>query len=202
MILHAFALCDRCYTARLGADLMGVALEVVPVDAVPGAEHRTPRYLALNPRGTLPILEDGEAVLAEPGAILARLAQDSPGWLPPEHLPTILDWLGFAATALGAASATRWRLLFEDPDLADIDRHRARDAFRVMEDALVLREIDGLHWFAADRPTIADIALFPAFALSRDLGIDHHGFPALTRWLHRIRALPGFVTMPGIPDYM
>ena len=42
---------------------------------------------------------------------------------------------------------------------------------------------------------------FPAFALSRDFGIDHDAFPALRRWARRLRRLPGFVTMPGIPDY-
>jgi glutathione S-transferase len=202
MILHAFALCERSYTARLGAALMGVPLTVVAVDAMPGREHLTPRYRALNPRGSLPILVDGDTVLAEPGAILARLAAENPAWLPSGALPAILEWLGFAASDLGAVSAIRARLLFDDPDLAPADRRRARDAFRVMEDALALRAIDGLGWFAADRPTIADVALFPAFALSRDLGIDHQDFPALTAWLHRIRALPGFVTMPGIPDYM
>ena len=36
---------------------------------------------------------------------------------------------------------------------------------------------------------------------SRDFGIDHDEYPALRRWARRFRALPGFKTMPGIPDY-
>ncbi len=63
------------------------------------------------------------------------------------------------------------------------------------------REFAGHSWFAADGPTIADIALFPAIALSRDFGIDHDEFPALRRWMRRVRAVPGFITMPGIPSY-
>ena len=45
------------------------------------------------------------------------------------------------------------------------------------------------------------LALFPAIALSRDHGIDHEAYPALRRWMRSVRALPGFRTMPGIPDY-
>jgi hypothetical protein len=38
-------------------------------------------------------------------------------------------------------------------------------------------------------------------ALSRDFGVDHDEYPALRRWARRFRKLPGFLTMPGIPDY-
>ncbi len=50
-------------------------------------------------------------------------------------------------------------------------------------------------------PTIADVALFSAIALSRDFGIDHDEFAALRRWMDHVRTLPGFITMPGIPSY-
>jgi glutathione S-transferase len=43
--------------------------------------------------------------------------------------------------------------------------------------------------------------LFPAIALSRDFGVDHDEFAALRRWMSRVRSLPGFITMPGIPAY-
>ena len=35
----------------------------------------------------------------------------------------------------------------------------------------------------------------------RQFGIDHDEYPALRRWARRFRTLPGFKTMPGIPDY-
>ncbi len=61
-----------------------------------------------------------------------------------------------------------------------------------------LQEAD---WFMGDRLTLAELSLFPAIALSRDIGIDHEACPALRRWMRRVRALPGFVTMPGILDF-
>jgi glutathione S-transferase len=77
----------------------------------------------------------------------------------------------------------------------------ARDAFRLMDDHMTARAFADAAWFAGDTPTLADIALFPAIALSRDYGVDHEAYPALRRWMRRVRRLSGFITMPGIPDY-
>jgi len=76
-----------------------------------------------------------------------------------------------------------------------------RDRVMVMEDHLTRRRFEGSDWFVGASPTLADLALFPAIALSRDFDVDHDEYPALRRWMRRVRALPGFVTMPGIPDY-
>ncbi len=34
-------------------------------------------------------------------------------------------------------------------------------------------------WFVGNGPTLADLTLFPSFALSRDYGIDHDDYPTL-----------------------
>ena len=66
---------------------------------------------------------------------------------------------------------------------------------------MTARHFDGREWFVAEAATLADLSLFPSFALSRDFGVDHDEYPALRRWIRRFRALEGFRTMPGIPDY-
>ncbi len=63
------------------------------------------------------------------------------------------------------------------------------------------RGFEGGAWFVGEDPTLADVALFPSIALSRDLGIDHEAYPALRRWMRRVRHLDGFIVMPGIPQY-
>jgi glutathione S-transferase len=70
-----------------------------------------------------------------------------------------------------------------------------------MDDHMTARHFDGKEWFVGDRATLADLVLFPSFALSRDYGVDHDEYPALRRWIRRFRSLKGFHTMPGIPDY-
>lgn len=82
MKLYDYILSPSCYKIRLMAAILGIKLDIRPVDFHPGAEHRGPELLALNPAGSIPILEDGDLVLTESSAILAYLAaQGAPEWL-------------------------------------------------------------------------------------------------------------------------
>ena len=206
LTLHDYELDDGCYKVRLLLGALGVGYSKVAVDVHPGREQRSPKYLKLNPLGGLPILIDGEVVLRGPEAILAYLAQKydpTRAWLPqqPEAFGAVMMWLGFAGGELGSASLARWHNMLELPaDAAAVDR-QSRHAFCIMDDHMTQREFDGGKWFVGSAPTIADIALFPAIALSRDFGVEHDEYPALRRWMRRVRTLPGFVTMPGIPAY-
>jgi len=50
-------------------------------------------------------------------------------------------------------------------------------------------------FFAADRYTIADIALYAYTHIAHLCDYDLAGFPALRAWLARVAAEPGHVTM-------
>lgn len=206
LVLHNYDLDESCYKVRLALSLLGLAWTPVAVDVFPGKEHLTPTYLAMNPSGRLPILQDGDLVLHGDEAILAYLARtyDATGqWLPLDGaaFAAVMQWLNFAARDLAVTIAARQQALFGAPGDETSLGAASRKAIRIMDDHMTARGFIGADWFAASHPTIADIALFPAFALSRDFGIDHDEFPALRRWARRLRALPGFKTMPGIPDY-
>jgi glutathione S-transferase len=206
MILHDYELDSDAYKVRLLLSILGVAHEKVPVNVHPGREQTSEAYLALNPLGTLPILVDGDLVLREAEAILVYVAKghDPKGsWLPqdPAALGVVTQWLLFAARDLAPANAARLHHMLEAPGDPVALGKASRAAFRVMEDHMTKREFAGGKWFVGEGPTIADLALFPSMALSRDFGIDHDEYPALRRWMRRVRAIPGFLTMPGIPDY-
>lgn len=206
LVLYNYELDESCYKVRLALSLLGLDWQAVAVDVFPGKEQLTLAFLAMNPLGRLPILKDGDFVLHGTEAILAHLARarDPSGkWLPAtgEAFASVMQWLNFSARDLDATIAARSHALFETPGDEATLRAASSKAIRIMDDHMTARGFRREEWFAAPHATIADIALFPAFALSRDFGIDHDEYPALRRWARRFRALPGFKTMPGIPDY-
>ncbi|SDX18881.1 glutathione S-transferase family protein [Roseicitreum antarcticum] len=205
MILHNYDLFEDCYRVRLVASCTEQTVQLTNVDAFPGAEEKSPTYLKLNPMGRLPILEDGDLVLRNLSAILLYVAEHDTQKrfipLDAETRARMMDWLGFACGDLAVAVEARAVALLGAPgDVSEL-RKKVRVAFRVLDDHLTRQSLHGESFVAGDAPSLADLALFPAFALSRDFYLDHDAFPALRLWARRIRTLPGFITMPGIPDY-
>ncbi len=204
--LYNYELDEQSYRVRLALSMLGLEWTTISVDMFPGAEQKKPAMLALNPLGTLPVVRDGDLVLYGAAAILLYLAKayDPAGkWLPeePASFGAVAKWLGFSETAIAPAIEARLQALFDTSGDTAALRQAARKAFRIMDDHMTARHFDGKDWFVGDGPTLADLALFPSFALSRDYGVEHDEYPALRRWIRRFRALKGFHTMPGIPDY-
>ncbi|WP_300030622.1 glutathione S-transferase family protein [uncultured Roseobacter sp.] len=202
--LYNYVLSGNCYKIRLMAALLDVAYETIAVDFYPGFEHRSPGILALNPAGTLPVLTSGDMVLTETQAMLTWLAltYDVTGtWYPvddPERLATITEWLGFAGRLSQSAGLARLHDMLNWPADEKAVKAAAISDLRTLELHLNDRVLEGGLWIAGDGPTIADIACFPYTALSPDAGLEHDGYPAIRNWLYAVRALPGFVAMPGI----
>ncbi len=199
-ILHDWELSADCYAVRLGAALMRVALERRGVDVHPGAEHRTPAFRRLNPRESLPVLQDGGTVLTTAAGALSHLARTrAPDWLPTAQGPA-LDWLSFAARDLAPAEAARQAALFAAPDAGA--EAAGRRALRLLDRHLAERGFEGHGWIVGAGPSIVDLACFPAVALAVDWGETLEDTPPLRAWTRRLRALPGFVAMPGVPEFL
>lgn len=204
--LYNYELDEQSYRARLTLSVLGLEWSTVPIDMFPGGEHRKPPMLALNPQGALPVMRDGDFVLSGTTAIMLYLAKaydPAKRWLPDDAATfgALSHWLSFFETSLAAAVEARLQALFDLPGDTDALHQSARAAFRIMDDHMTIRHFDGKEWFVGEDATLADLALFPSFALSRDYGIDHDEYPVLRRWIRRVRTVKGFLTMPGIPDY-
>ena len=66
--LYRFALSGHAHRAELLLSLLNLPVELIDVDLVGGAQ-RQPEFLAKNPFGTVPVIEDGELTLADSNAI-------------------------------------------------------------------------------------------------------------------------------------
>ncbi len=202
MKLYDYILSPSCYKVRLMAALTGVKLELRPVDFHPGLEHRGPALLALNPAGSIPILEDGDLILTESSAILVYLAaQAAPEWLAsakPEEAARVQQWLSFSSRLTASLGGARLHEMLLRP--GDIEALQAQGiaALRELEAGLVEQNLRGQRFLAADRPTVADIACFPYVALAPDGGVSLDPYPAIRLWSRALRSLDGFIEMPGI----
>ncbi|WP_180897214.1 glutathione S-transferase family protein [Martelella soudanensis] len=215
MKLYDYVLSPSCYKVRLMAALAGITLETRAVDFHPGREHRGPAMLALNPAGTLPVMTDGDLVLTESSAMLAYIAAGSaPSWLgradDARETALVQQWLAFSPRLTTSLGGARLHRMLNVP--GDIDAMTAGGiaALRELEMGLFEQRERGMRYLAADRPTIADIACFPYVALAPDGNILLDSYPSIRLWLRAIRALDGFIEMPGIhrlhelkpePDY-
>lgn len=198
MKLHDFPLSGNCYKVRLFLGLIGQSAELVTIDLVGGA-HKRPAFLAINPRGQVPALEDGELRLGDSHAILTYLARKyaEPRWNPQDAAPQgrIASWLSFSANEVqhGLAQA-RVILLFKRPGDLPAAQAKGRHALELLDATLAEH-----HWLAqTDEPTIADIAVYPYVALAEEGGLELSGYPYVQDWLARIRALPGYVPQPRL----
>ena len=190
--LHTFPLSGHSHRAVLFASLIGADAETVVVDLAKGA-HKTPEYLAINPFGQVPVLEDGDTVVSDSTAILVYLAKKfgRTDWLPEEAeaAARVQKWLSVASgqVAFGPAAA-RLITVSGAPYNADEVIARAHGILKLIE-----AELDGRDWIAADRPTIADVALYSYIARAPEGNVSLADYANVQAWLARIEALDGFV---------
>ncbi len=187
----------NCYKVQLILDLVGLPYEWVAVDIMRG-ESRTPDFLALSPVGRIPIVVlDGGEVLSESNAILLYFADGSP-YLPGDRLQRarIHQWLFFEQYNHEPNIATLrfWTCLAgfdaQRRAMEPAKRRAGIEALGVMEVRLAERP-----FLAADRFTVADIALYAYTHVADEGGFDLAPYPAIRDWIERIEAQPGFTPM-------
>ncbi len=194
LVLHGTALSGHTHRVENLLSMLGLPYRFT--DA-PAAVRRTPAFRALNPLGQIPVLQDGDLVLADSNAILVYLARRygaGTGWLPddPVGAARVQRWLSIAAGEVryGPAQARMMALWGADGDLARA-RGIADDLLRFMDGHLA-----EARFLAADHPTIADLACYPYVAHAPEGWVPVAPYPAVLAWIGRVEALPRFKPMP------
>ena len=202
MKLYDYVLSPSCYKVRLLAALIGIELTLRAVDFHPGSEHRGPELLALNPAGSIPILEDGDLFLTESSAMLVYLAKKAaPDWLgdgSASETARIQQWLSFSHRLTSALGGARLHEMLLRPGNIQWLQSTSKMALRELEAALTEQRLQGNAFLTGHRPSVADIACFPYVALAPDGGVSLDSYPSIRLWLRAIRSLQNFIEMPGI----
>ena len=176
---------------------LGVPYELRRYERDPVTRLAPSAYRALHPLGTAPIIEDGDLVLAESGAIvdyiLARYAGGRLAIGPDSAaFGDYLFWLHFANGSLmpGLMADLVVRRLSADPAAASTSPMAARvtRAFDAIE-----RRLAQVPWFAGEAFTAADIMMvFPLTTMRAFAQRDLSAFPAIRAYLQRIGERPAY----------
>lgn len=198
MKLYNFPLSGHAHRAHLFVSLLGLPCELIEVDLASGA-HKKPEFLALNPFGQVPVLDDDGTVVPDSNAILVYLAKKSgqAKWLPEdaEGAAAVQRWLSVAAGELAyGPAAARLITVFGAQFNPDEVITRAHILLARIEAHLAGRD-----WLVGNGPTIADVALYSYIVGAPEGNVDLSAYARVNAFLRRIEALPGFVPFPKTP---
>ena len=198
MKLFYYPLSGHAHRAHLFLSLVDAHHELVEVDMLAGA-HKAPVFLKMNRFGQVPVLDDDGTIIADSNAIMIYVAKKlgRTDWYPetPAEAAAVQRWLSVAAGEVAhGPCAARLITVFGAKRDADEVIDRAHGLLRVVEADLSERE-----WLAADRPTIADVALYSYIARAPEGNVDLSGYPKVNAWLRRIEGLPSFVPFRETP---
>lgn len=156
-----------------------------------------PEYLAMNPNGVVPTLQDGGLTLWESNVIVRYLAakHDAGGLWPvdPAERADVERWMDWQQTVVGPAfGPIFWGLVRTPPekqDRAAIDRAAELTGERL---AMLDRHLAGRAFVGGDRLTIGDIPMCGIIHRWFNLDVKRPNQPSLRAWYDRLCERPGF----------
>lgn len=193
--LYRHPLSGHCHRVELLLSVLNLKFDSVDVDLRKGA-HKKQDFLMRNPFGQVPVLEDGNDVIADSNAILVYLASKydtQRRWLPTDVLTAarIQQFLSIAAGPIvSGPAAARLVKVFG----ARLDHTQAKQTAKQIL-LLLDRHLQNRNWLASSHPTLADIANYAYIAHAPDGDVTLEPYHAVKAWLRRIEGIPGFVGM-------
>jgi glutathione S-transferase len=185
------------------ADELGLAYERVDVGGKFGGND-TPEYLAKNPNGYIPVIEEDGFVLYESNPIvryLAARAADSGLW--PEDLRERADmdrWMEWQSNTFSPGQRDAfWQLVRTPPEKRGA---AAIEASRVKSEkcaAILDRHLAGRRYLAGDGFTAADIVVGCSVHRWLNLPLERTARPNLERYYAALKARPASLQVTGQP---
>jgi glutathione S-transferase len=181
---------------------LGLDYEYVPVPYQGGAT-RTPAFLAVNPNGHIPALDDNGVLVWESMACTLYLAQrfkaadgSSLAAQNSSELAEILRWTFWAVTECEKDALTVLMHTVampadkRKPLLAEEATRRLMVPLEVLEQHLRGKAAEPLAYLAGERFTVADIAVASILAWVRSARELLAGYPCTSAWLERCLKRP------------
>lgn len=185
---------------------IGQPFELVPViqayrlaePMAPGAPVNTlsPQFLAVNPMGSIPSLDDNGFVLHESLAITLYLARKYGGDLGPRDIPeegSMVQWSLFAATSI-ETPALKIQSTKDDTDEGKAEISVAARTLKRPFDVLE-KHLSANSHLVGGRFSVADVNVAEVVRYAQGHAPLFEHRPALKTWLEACQARPGFQAM-------
>jgi len=164
--------------------------------------NREPAYLAKNPNGQIPTLEDGEIVIWESSSIVRYLAaRYGAGWIWEEDPAKRADadrWMDWMLSELQPSMTPAfWGLIRKTPgytDQASIDASIARAEAKL---DILESHLAGRSYLAGERFGMADITVAPGAHRWLHMPVPQKDWPNIRRWYQHVSARPA--AGPALP---
>jgi maleylpyruvate isomerase len=187
MKLHGYFRSSASYRVRIALNLKGLSADHLPHHLRKG-EQCAPAYLAINPQGLVPTLEnDTGAVLTQSLAIIEWLDEThpEPPLLPGDPLQRAKVRAFAMALACDTHPVQNLKVLARLREL-DLPEEKVtgwaawanREGLAACE--ILIAHQDGPFCFGA-KPTLADLCLVPQLANARRFGVDLAAYPRLLK---------------------
>jgi GSH-dependent disulfide-bond oxidoreductase len=160
------------------------------LDLNEGAQ-RQPEFLAINPRGTIPVIVDDRGpggrpiTVTQSAAIVLYCAEKSGKLMPhdPQRRSEAFDWFMHSVTDLGPASSALFQLSLA-PEKSAANVHHFEQRF-LKHCADIDRRLQGHSYLAGDF-SIADVGLYPVVLARAALIEGAPDLPNLKAWQQRV----------------
>lgn len=199
MELYAHPISTTSRAVLLFVEENGLQVEHRNVDLFSG-EHRSERFLSINPNGLVPALVDGDFRLTESSAILKYLADliHSPAY--PSDLRRRarvnerMDWINanlyrsFGYDLVYPQLFPQYRRRSDEAQAALLEwgSAKSRDWLRLLDRSLIGPDHA---YMCGDRITIADYLGASFVTIGEAIGCDFSDYPNVRRWLGNMRRL-------------
>lgn len=191
--LHCFGESGNAYKAALMLELAGIDWEPVFVDFFKGAA-RSDAFREVNVMAEAPVLEHGDMMLSQSGAIQQYIVDQTGKFSPADSDKyDVLRWVLWDNHKLSSqAGVTRFLMNFlpeekRPKEVIGFMQGRLKAAYSVLD-----AHLDGRSWIVGDTPSAADFSCCGYLFYEEPFGFVRADWPHIDAWLTRIQTLDGW----------